>query len=132
MPSRSRDPHEIDQLRHRITQIRADGGFLAKQPALFAATEDEQRESLLDIIKDWASETGTAMADVDKRWVDYFGGSEHASSETVQASRSVAQLKEFAYVVGALAETTSEVPEPGFSDASDDGAEPVDDAAGDQ
>lgn len=99
------DAHEADRLRHLITTTRADRGFAVRQPELFAATEDEQRESLLDMIRDWASEQDLAMADVDAKWLEYFGGSVHAASETVQASRSVAQLKEFAYHVGVIAET---------------------------
>jgi hypothetical protein len=99
------DSHEADRLRHLITTTRADRGFAAKQPTLYDATDEEQRESLLDMIRDWASEQNLAMADVDKQWVDYFGGGDYAASETVQASRSVAQLKEFAYHVGVLAET---------------------------
>lgn len=101
------DPHEADRLRHLITTTRADRGFAAKQPTLYDATEEEQRESLLDMIRDWASEQDLPMPDVDKRWVEYFGGGEHAASETVQASRSVTQLKEFAYHVGVLAETSA-------------------------
>jgi hypothetical protein len=99
------DSHEADRLRHLITTTRADRGFAAKQPTLYDATEEEQRESLLDMIRDWASEQNLAMADVDKQWVDYFGGGDYAASETVHASRSVAQLKEFAYHVGVLAES---------------------------
>lgn len=126
-----RDPHEVDQLRHRITQIRAEGGFLAKQPRLIDATEEEQRESLIDMIRDAASEKDVAMSDVDKQFVDYFGGREHSSAETVQACRSVPQLKEFAYHFGALAETAPEpsepAPQPEFSDSADgDDGEPSD------
>lgn len=121
------DPHQADQLRHLLTQLRADRGLMAKQPALFDATEEEQRESLLDMIKDWASENDTPMADVDQKWVEYFGGAEHAQSETVQASRSVLQLKEFALYVGAITDgpgdeqpdDTSGVEAPAFSDESD-------------
>lgn len=118
-----RDPHEIDQLRHRITQIRAEGGFLAKQPALFDATDEAKRESLIDMIKDWASEKDLAMADVDNLWVDYFGGREFASSETVQACKSVTALQEFAYSQGVLAETKPDDLPPLADDDPDDGAE---------
>jgi hypothetical protein len=114
------DPHEIDQLRHRLTQLRADRGLLATQPALFDTTEDEQRESLLSLIKDWASETDTPMVDVDTRWLEYYGGSEHADSETVQASRSLVHLREFAYVIGAIADDPAgETPPVPFSDEPD-------------
>lgn len=112
-----RDPHEAEQLRHRITQLRADQGFAAKQPALFAASESEQVEQLKDLIKDWASEKDLPIADVDARWVEYFGGAENSASQTVQASRSAVQLKEFAFVVGAIAEDTA--PEVPFSDEGD-------------
>lgn len=105
-----RDPHEIDQLRHRITQIRAEGGFLAKQPALFDASDEEKRESLIDMIKDWASEQNKPMTEVDALFVDYFGGQGFATSETVQACKSVLQLQEFAYAQGVLAETKTDEP----------------------
>jgi hypothetical protein len=132
-----RDPHEIDQLRHRITQIRAEGGFLAKQPALFDASDEEKRESLIDMIKDWASEQEMSIGEVDALFVDYFGGVENATSESVQACKSVAQLSEFAYAQGVLAETKPDSMPPladDDSDPSDDGddgddGEP-DDAAG--
>jgi hypothetical protein len=123
-----RDPHEIDQLRHRITQIRAEGGFLAKQPALFDATDEEKRESLIDMIRDWASENDLPMSDVDARFVDYFGGVENATSESVQACKSVAQLSEFAYAQGVLAETKPDDMPPLADDDSDDGE---DDPSGD-
>jgi hypothetical protein len=97
-----RDPHEVDLSRHRISQIRGEGGMYAKQPALFDATDAEKRDTLLDLIKDRASSLDLALADVDKQWVDYFGGVENAAAETVQASRSLTQLQEFAYVFGAL------------------------------
>jgi hypothetical protein len=133
-----RDPHEIDQLRHRITQIRAAGGFLAKQPALFDATDEEKRESLIDMIKDWASKQNLPLAEVDKLFVDYFGGQGNATSESVQACKSVLQLTEFAYAQGVLAETKPDNLPPladddpdddGESDDPSDDGEP-DDAAG--
>lgn len=121
------DAHEIDQLRHRITQIKADRGLLARQPDLFDEPEDEQRDQLIDMIREWASENDVPMADVDVRFVDYFGGAEHASAETVQACRSVAQLREFAYVVGAIAEDEPDAepaaPPVAFSDTDDETAE---------
>lgn len=107
-----RDPHELDLSRHRIAQIRGEGGMYSKQPALFDATDAEKRETLLDLIKDHASSLDVAMADVDRQWVDYFGGVENAASETVQASRSLTQLQEFAYVFGALADKKAGSSEP--------------------
>lgn len=123
-----RDPHEADQLRHRITQLRADQGFAMKQPALFDMTEAEQVESLKDLIKDWASTEDTPIADVDARWVEYFGGPENSASLTVQASRSVTQLKEFALVVGAITDGPTE-PEEEIGD-EDEGGEASDETAG--
>lgn len=116
------DPHEIDKLRHRITQIKADRGLLARQPELFDEPEDEQRDRLIEMIREWASESDVPMVDVDARFVDYFGGAEHASAETVQACRSVAQLREFAFVVGAIAEDEPEPAAPAvvFSDGDDE------------
>lgn len=121
------DPHEADQLRHRITQIKADRGLLARQPDLFDESEDDQRDQLIDMICEWASENDVPMVDVDTRFVDYFGGAEHASAETVQACRSVAQLREFAFVVGAIAEDEP-APEPTAPPVVfADGAEPTED-----
>lgn len=107
-----RDPHEADQLRHRITQIRAGQGLEVSQPSLFAASEAEQCEGLIDLIKDWASEQDIPIAELDKRWWSYFGGAEaDGLSETIQACRSVLQLKEFAYEIGAIKDEKPEEPE---------------------
>jgi hypothetical protein len=129
-----RDLHEIDLSRHRIAQIRGEGGFYAKQPALFDVTDAEKRDAILDLIKDHASGLDLPMSDVDRQWVDYFGGVENAASETVQASRSLTQLQEFAYVFGALedkkAGSADEEPvdlEPDNEDG-EDGDESQDDA----
>ncbi|MCU1592456.1 MAG: hypothetical protein JWP11_3712 [Frankiales bacterium] len=96
------DPRDIDLIQRIFLRSRAEGAWAASQPTLFDASEEEQRDSLLNLIKDWASEHDLAMTEVDKQFVDMFGGSEHASAETVQACRSVQQLKEFAYTVGVL------------------------------
>lgn len=113
------DPHEIDQLRHRLAQLRADRGLMAHQPALFDAPESEQCEQLLDLIKDWASEQDIPITELDQQFVTYFGGPEHASAETVQACRSVVQLKEFALYIGAI----SDEPAKGEQVDDPDGAE---------
>lgn len=120
-----RDPHEADQLRHRITQLRADQGFAAKQPGLFDMSESEQVESLKDLIKDWASEQDRPMTEIDTLFVDYFGGADNANAETVQACRSALQLKEFAYHVGAIndeppADPDEPEPEPDDEDTRED------------
>lgn len=120
------DPHEADRLRHLLTQLQADRGLRVKQPGLFDLTDEEQRDSLLDMIREHASEQDIPMTELDARFVDYFGGAENASAETVQACRSVLQLKEFAFHIGAIAEETPEpvdVPGPEFSDEPDDGAD---------
>lgn len=98
------DAHEADRLRHLLMQIRADRGLAARQPALIAMSDEEQRESLIDMIRDWASEQDIPMAEVDARFVDYFGGADNTSAETVIACRSVVQLKEFAYHVGVISD----------------------------
>jgi hypothetical protein len=113
------DPHEASRLRHLITQLQADRGLRAKQPALFDLTDAEQRESLIDMIFQHASEKAIERKALDKQFVDYFGGKENATSETVQACQSVLQLKEFAYYIGAIAETPDD-----DGDPTDDGAEP--------
>lgn len=131
------DAHEADRLRHLLTQLKADRGLLIKQPGLFDLTDEEQRDSLLDMIKEHASEQDIPITELDARFVDYFGGQDNASAETVQACRSVLQLKEFAFHIGAIAETKPEgesaVDDPPFSDGSDDpcddGSEPDDEAA---
>lgn len=117
------DAHEADRVRHLITQIRADRGLAARQPALFDTSEDEQRETVLGYIRDWASENDLPMADVDERWLSTFGGPEYAASATVQ-SGSLQQLKEFALTVGAITDepvkTESTAPDVLFQDAGDD------------
>jgi hypothetical protein len=123
------DPRDVETIQRIFLRTRAEASFLAKQPSLFDATEEEQRESLLDMIRDWASEQDLPMAEVDKQFVDYFGGAENASSESVQACRSLLQLKEWAYhvgvitdpVVGALADSTAGGDIVTDADAEDDG-----------
>lgn len=97
------DPHEADKVRHLITQTRAARGLAVHQPALFEAPEDEQREGLLELLREWSSEQDVAREDLDARWLDYFGGPEHAASATVQAG-SALQLREFALYVGAISD----------------------------
>jgi hypothetical protein len=113
------DPREVDLLQRIFLRSRAEASFLARQPSLFDATEEEQRDSLIDMIRDWASEQDLPITEVDKRFVDMFGGPEHASAETVQACRSVQQLKEFAYTVGVLPD-----PEPGETAEEEPTGEP--------
>lgn len=118
-----RDPHEADQLRHRITQLRADQGFATKEPRLFDMTEAEQVESLKDLIKDHASAHDLPMAQVDARFQELFAGGEHPVAETVQACRSVTLLKELAYDIGALDDLPAGYePQPQDLDSAEDGA----------
>jgi hypothetical protein len=119
------DPRDVDLLQRIFLRSRAEASWAASQPSLFDASEEEQRETLLDLIRDWASEQDLPMQEVDKRFVDTFGGSEHASAESVQACRSLQQLKEFAYTVGVLPDPVA------GKTADDDPYDPDDESAPD-
>lgn len=124
-----RDQHEADQLRHRITQLRADQGLEVSQPALFGLTEAEQCEELIEQIKEWASAQDIPIGEVDQRFYSYFGGGEAPPglAKTVQACRSPLQLKEFAYEVGAIAD-----PKPTDSEGDEEPDPDVEDEAGEE
>lgn len=121
----ARDSHEADTIAWEITRAyenRTSG--TAQQTLPLSNSPAEQRDSLIEALFEWASEQDLAQADLDARWVDYFGGREHASSETVRTGALI-QLMEFARYVGAV-----EDPKPGADDDPDDdgfGADEPDD-----
>jgi hypothetical protein len=117
-----RDSHEADKVAWEIGrdyELRTSTGAQEQLPM---SSPGEQREQLLDSIRDWASENDTSWADLDARWTDYYGGRQHAASETVQAG-SLLQLMEFARVIGAVQD-----PKPGEDDDDLDAAADEDDS----
>lgn len=116
----ARDSHEADTIAWEITRAYENRTSGSAQQALpLSNSPAEQRDSLIEALFEWASEQDVTQGDLDARWVDYFGGRDHAASETVR-SGALIQLMEFARYVGAV-----EDPKPGDEetgeDADDDG-----------
>jgi hypothetical protein len=109
-----RDRHEADKVTWEISRDYESRTSINGQDQLPLAGPDEQREQLLDALREWASEQDVSWSDLDERWTDYFGGREHAASETVRAG-SLLQLMEFARVVGAVSD-----PKPGEAETDND------------
>lgn len=108
------DQHDADNITWEIShayETRTSRGTQQTLPMLNSPAE--QRESLLDAIKEWASEQDVPTKDLDVRWLDLFGGREHSASETVQAG-SLLHLMEFARTIGA-------VEDPKAGEAGEDG-----------
>jgi len=98
-----RDTHDADNVAWEITrsyELRTTPhGTQTELP--LANSPAEKRESLIEALFEWASENDVSQADLDLRWVDYFGGREHASSETVRTGALI-QLMEFARFLEAV------------------------------
>lgn len=117
-----RDPHAADNVAWEIShdyELRTSGGgtqlSLLNSPA-------EQRESLIEAIREWASDNDRPMADVDAQFLDHFGGPEHQAAATVQAG-SLIHLMEFARYVGAVEDpkpAADPAPAVAFSDTGDE------------
>lgn len=126
-----RDAHEADKVTWEISRDYETRTSITGQDQLPLNSPGEQREQLIDVIREWASENDTSWAELDERWTDYYGGREHASSETVQAG-SLLQLMEFSRVIGAVAdpkpaEDDDEAAEDDFDPEGELDEEPVDD-----
>ncbi|MDP9168273.1 MAG: hypothetical protein M3O32_19750, partial [Actinomycetota bacterium] len=123
-----RDPHEADQTVWEVTRLyerrtTPDG---AQTSLALHNSPAEQREGLIEALRDWSSEHDIAAADLDAKWLSHFGGPQYAASATVQAG-SLLQLMEFARVVGAVKdEEPGEVDSP-FDDDPDPDDGPDDD-----
>lgn len=117
-----RDAGEADTVAWQVTrayEYRTGTGEQGELP-LGHGSPDEERQSLLAAIAEWASETGLSEAQVADRWLDVFGGFEHASSPSPDKG-TLLHLLEFAYTVGAVEDT----PVGGVDDDDDDdGSEP--------
>jgi hypothetical protein len=112
----ARDSHEADNIAWEISRDYENRTSGSSQEALpLVNSPAEQRESLLEALREWASEQDISRDDLDERWLSYYGGAEHAASATVQAG-SLLQLMEFARYVGAVQD-----PKPGDDDQDDDG-----------
>lgn len=97
------DAHDADQATWLMTRAHDQRHSGSEQVPLPFDNPTELRESTLAAIKEWAGEEGLSDSEVNARWVDYFGGPEHASSATVDHGALV-QLREFAYSVKAIAD----------------------------
>jgi hypothetical protein len=120
----ARDAHTADNIAWNISRAYEQRTSGSEQELLPLNSPSEQRDSLIEALFEWASTSDLSQTDLDARWVDYFGGREHASSETVRAGALI-QLMEFARYVGAV-----EDPRQGHGPDDDDGfgaGEPDDD-----
>jgi hypothetical protein len=96
------DQHDADDLTWEIShayEARTGRGDQTTLPLV--NSPGEQRESLIEAIKEWAGDNDVAMKDLDERWVLLFGGRGYHASETVQAG-GLLQLMEFAREIGAV------------------------------
>jgi hypothetical protein len=118
-----RDPHEKDQYRHRITQLRADQGLEVSQPALFAATDAEQASGLIDLINDHARKNDIDNVELNKLWLDAFGAGHRVEGlpEHMEDCRAPQLLKEFAYKIGAIKDSPVRDPDEQPTEDGDEG-----------
>jgi hypothetical protein len=126
-----RDRHEADNVTWEITRAYEHRTSVGQQQTLpLVNSPEEQRESLIEALREWAGEQDISRADLDAQWVTYYGGREHAASETVQAG-SLLQLMEFARYVGAVSDPVLGKDDDGLDDSADDGFddEPVADSS---
>lgn len=93
--------HDADEITWEIAHsYEARTGRGGQDTLPLVSSPGEQRESVLDAIKGYASEHNIPMAELDARWVNLFGGRGY-SSETVQ-SGGLLQLMEFGRYIGAI------------------------------
>lgn len=115
-----RDSHDADDVAWRVTrayeQRTSRHGAQAELP--LGNSPSEQRNGLLEVIREYASENQLTEGDLDEKWLSYFGGPEHAASATVAAG-SLLQLMEFGRFVGAVEDPVPGKDEP--DDEDDDG-----------
>lgn len=126
----ARDSHEADNLAWEISRAYESRTSGSAQELLPLNSPSEQRDSLIEALFEWASEKDLAQADLDARWVDYFGGREHAASETVRTGALI-QLMEFARYVGAVEDAktgAADDDEDGFGDGDPDEEDPDNDS----
>lgn len=127
----ARDSHEADTIAWEISRAYEARTSGSAQDMLPLNSPSEQRDSLIEALFEWASEQDLPQADLDVRWVDYFGGREHAASETVRTGALI-QLMEFARYVGAVEDPKPgavDDDEDGFGDGADDPADDDDESA---
>ena len=120
------DEHEADRLRHLLTDIRRERGYLAKQAPLWAddSDPDEKRAEVLGYLDEWAAEQDPPLdrEAVTERWVSWHGGHYNAQLDKAEPPH----LREFAIVVGALADGEP-APPADLTPAADDSDDPDDD-----
>lgn len=137
-----RDTYDADQVTWLVTRAH-DLRHGGDQLTLPVNSPSEMRASIEAALADWASREDVTQDQLNERFVDYFGGPEHAATDDVSKG-SLAQLQEFAGHVGAIDDPYAKdeptpagddnVLRPPFAsaeDPTDDGAEPDDDATPD-
>jgi len=112
------DQHDADTVTWEIGRSYESRTSGNAQEMLPMSGPSDQRDRLIDALFEWASEQDVPQSELDQRWTDYFGGREHASSETVRTGALV-QLMEFARYVGAIEDPT-------VGASADDEDEPTD------
>lgn len=132
------DAHEADSARWQIKEAwdkRHGGQQLAAD--FDQESDDEQRRRLLGLVDEWATEEGLSATDVSERWRTQWGiDSDEPSSDGAFAhpdinKAAVHHIKEFAYMVGVLADAPETAPTDAPADEDDDvaGTDEDDEAA---
>lgn len=123
------DQHDADQVAWQVTHAyeQRTGRSNGQQQTLFAGPA-EQRDGLIRDLFEWASEEGVQEAELNERWLQYFGGAEHAASATPRAG-SLVQLMEFGRYCGAIVDEPLKAA--GGSEPDED-AEPGEEDGGDE
>jgi hypothetical protein len=117
------DAHEADQARWqlKLSWDKRHGG--TQLPMDFATqNDDDQRRHLLGLVDEWATEEGLTPTDVAERWRTQWGidgedaGTDGAFVHPDINKAAVHHVKEFAYMVGVLADA----PETATTDEDDE------------
>jgi hypothetical protein len=128
-----RDSHDADHVSWLITRahdLRHEGSQMALP---ISNSPAEARANLLAAIEEWAKDENVSQEQLDERWLAYFGGPEHASTDKVDKG-SLVQIQEFAGHVGAIVGpyadgSTDAAPAEGGEGDDESGAEGDDEAA---
>lgn len=122
----ARDSHEADNIAWNITrayEARTSGSSQQELP--LSNSPEEQRQSLLEALREWSDDQNLEDGDLNGRWLSYFG-EEHAASATVK-NGSLLQLMEFARYIGAVEDASLGSPDPADEDDGFGKDEPTED-----
>lgn len=123
-----RDAHDADQVTWLVTRahdLRHEGSQMTLP---VTNSPSEQRANLLVAIEEWATANDVDQETLNARWLDHFGGIEHASAAEIEKG-SLANVLEFAGAVGAIEDpyANGKPSDPPFSDMdAPDGDDPTD------